>query len=121
MSDTQSINEYIVLEDERIPAINVHPKINGIELSIQGAGLNLETTKNKFKNITNLAIASSADANPYGYYENLVFSSISIDTENTITITYSITPDIEVRMKQIETRQEETEAILAEALYGGNE
>ena len=73
-----------------------------------------------FKDVTKLSVCDDNDnTSVYGTYSNLVFRSVTVHDDNTITVVMYIPSDSELRLSALEASQAEQDEILAEILYGG--
>ena len=97
--------------------LNLDPKY--IQFTIDGS--TILNVVNTFKNTTSITLLKEGSEEPYGIYENILFSSALVSSEGSITVTFSITSDIDMRLKKLEEYQVDTDMILSDILYGGDE
>lgn len=84
-------------------------------------GQAVESIHTAFKDVTELTV-SGEDKKAYGIYSGLSFASVSVDADDTVSVTMLIRPDLERRLEKVEASQDiQDEAIveLAGIISGG--
>ena len=111
--------EYIKANSIEYECQKVTTGINNISFIMEGQEIG--AVHAAFKDITELTV-SGEDKETYGIYENLYFTSATVNADGAVCVTMSAKPDTEIRLENLEATQDvHGEAIseLAEIIAGG--
>lgn len=102
-----------------------HIKAGGIEYECQKVttgtdsitfiigGQTVESIHKAFKDVTELTILGE-DKKIYGIYSGLSFALASVDTDDIVTVTMLIKPDLELRLEKVEISQDIQDGAIVE-------
>jgi hypothetical protein len=106
--------EYITANGTEYECPTVSTSTNGISFTING---DVSEIAASFKQVTELTV-SGDDKEVYGVYDNLYFSSATVDSDGIVTVFMVIKSSTEQRIEQLETTQEEQDELIAEIMFG---
>lgn len=110
-SKNDNTEEIMNLED-----VNCTPGF--IDLSIEPSTIGIQEAYDKFKGVSELKLYNDGAVDPYGIYTNLVFSSATINSDETISVKFQVPTVDEIRLSNLEQAVEEHDLALASAVYG---
>ncbi len=111
--------EYIKANGIEYECQKVTTGMNSISFTMEGQEIGAVYAA--FKDIKELTV-SGEDKETYGIYENLYFTSATVDADGVVCVTMSAKPDTEIRLEKLESTQDvygEAIAELAEIIAGG--
>lgn len=108
-------NEYITVNEESFKTESVSTGTNSISFKL--SGMTVADAVKKFSSATELSV-SGADLKAYGIYQNLVFTSATVDAEGIVMVVFYITSAEEVRISKLEQTQAEQDEVIAELMGG---
>lgn len=111
-------HEYVVIGEENYKTESVSTGANSISFVL--ADMSISDAQEKFSSVTELKVSGS-DLEPYGVYENITFTSATVDASSVVTVTFHIASSEEVRIANLEVSQEEQDAAIAALMFGGDE
>ena len=117
MEETTKTHEYIIVGGTSYETDFVATGTDSISFAL--TGLEIATTVEKFKPVTELSV-SGEDLKPYGVYSNLTFTSATVDADGLVTVVFHIAQPAELRLAALERSQAEQDDAIAE-LLGGEE
>lgn len=117
VEETTKTHEYIIVGGTSYETDFVATGTDSISFAL--TGLEIATTVEKFKPVTELSV-SGEDLKPYGVYSNLTFTSATVDADGLVTVVFHIAQPAELRLAALERSQAEQDDAIAE-LLGGEE
>lgn len=117
VEETTKTHEYVIVGGTSYETDFVATGTDSISFAL--TGLEIATTVEKFKPVTELSV-SGEDLKPYGVYSNLTFTSATVDAEGLVTVVFHIAQPAELRLAALERSQAEQDDAIAE-LLGGEE
>lgn len=112
---TNSINNQI---EDIINLESANCAIGFIDLTIATSTMGIQEAYDKFKGTTEFKLYNDGAVDPYGIYTNLVFSSATINSDETISVKFQVPTVDEIRLSNLEQAVEEHDLALASAVYG---
>lgn len=101
MNEAVTTIEYITIGDSTYESKSIQTLPDGIQFTLDNFNLKeLDTLKDQ----TSITVKGSENSTPYGIYENVKFSSITIDELGTATIYYVYQNDIFVQLESMNKR-----------------
>lgn len=117
------MNEIITAGGVEYAAQSIKTDINTISFKL--SGLTADEAREAFINIEALTVGSGGD-DVYGKYPDVKFSSVTLEADDSITVTMHILSDVEKQIREVQKTQNEMRAslrehdeVIAELLYGG--
>lgn len=117
VEETTKTHEYVIVGGTSYETDFVATGTDSISFAL--TGLEIATTVEKFKPVTDLSV-SGEDLKPYGVYSNLTFTSATVDADGLVTAVFQIARPEELRLAALERSQAEQDDAIAE-LLGGEE
>lgn len=117
VEETTKTHEYVIACGTSYETDFVATGTDSISFAL--TGLEIATTVEKFKPVTELSV-SGEDLKPYGVYSNLTFTSATVDADGLVTVVFHIAQPAELRLAALERSQAEQDDAIAE-LLGGEE
>lgn len=117
VEETTKTHEYVIVGGTSYETDFVATGTDSISFAL--TGLEIATTVEKFKPVTELSV-SGEDLKPYGVYSNLTFTSATVDADGLVTVVFHIAQPAELRLAALERSQAEQDDAIAE-LLGGEE
>lgn len=108
-------NEYVIIGEENYKTESVSTGTNNISFTL--ADMAIADAVEKFSGVTGLKV-SGADLEPYGVYENLTFSSATVNADGIVTVVFHVANKEEIRIVNLETTQAEQDEVIAELIGG---
>lgn len=110
-------DEYVIIGDENFKTKSVSTGADRISFTI--ANIAIADAVEKFKDVTELKV-SGENLEPYGWYNNLTFTSVTVYDDGLVTVAFHIAQPAELRLAALEKSQAEQDEAIAE-LLGGEE
>lgn len=117
VEETTKTHEYVIVGGTSYETDFIATGTDSISFAL--TGLEIATTVEKFKPVTELSV-SGEDLKPYGVYSNLTFTSATVDADGLVTVVFHIAQPAELRLAALERSQAEQDDAIAE-LLGGEE
>lgn len=117
VEETTKTHEYVIVGGTSYETDFLATGTDSISFAL--TGLEIATTVEKFKPVTELSV-SGEDLKPYGVYSNLTFTSATVDADGLVTVVFHIAQPAELRLAALERSQAEQDDAIAE-LLGGEE
>ena len=107
--------EYITANGTEYECQSVTTSTDGIAFVLEG---DVSEVASAFKQVTELTVAGE-DKEVYGVYDNLMFSSAMIDSNDMTTVSMHIKSDTEQRIDTLDQTQSEQDEMIAALMFGG--
>lgn len=109
-------HEYVMIGNESYKTEAVITGTDSISLTL--AEISPLDALEKFSNVSELKV-SGEDMQPYGFYKNLTFTSVTVDALGSVTVVFKIASAEEIRIANLEQTQAEQDEVIAELIGGG--